>query len=114
FLQKHYRELTPVQMKEIIKRLEKETKEQYGADVTIQDDKPLENVQFAYALNLSICIGCRKCAEACHKENNHDRPSNNSYIKVFEMEKGSLDMEKGDSTYNHPVPQKDKFYMPVQ
>src|SRR5690606_33709474 len=56
FLQKHYRELTPVQMKEIIKRLEKETKEQYGADVTIQDDKPLENVQFAYALNLSICI----------------------------------------------------------
>jgi molybdopterin-containing oxidoreductase family iron-sulfur binding subunit len=71
-------------------------------------------VQFGYALNLSICIGCRKCAEACHRENNHDRPSNNSYIRVLEMTKGSIDMEKGDATYDHPVPAPDKYYMPVQ
>jgi Fe-S-cluster-containing dehydrogenase component len=35
-------------------------------------------VKFGYALNLSICIGCRKCAEACHHENNHDRATHNS------------------------------------
>jgi molybdopterin-containing oxidoreductase family iron-sulfur binding subunit len=114
FLQKHYKELSPVDMAMILARLEKETKEQYGADASIKDYKAQPGVKFGYALNLSICIGCRKCAEACHIENNHDRPSAQSYIRVFEMQKGSLDMEKGNAHYDHPVPQKDKFYMPVQ
>ena len=65
-------------------------------------------------MNLSICVGCRKCAEACHIENNHDRKSNNSYIRVLEMDKGSLDLENGRANYDGPVPKKNKFYMPVQ
>ena len=76
FLQKHYKELSLMDLEIILRRLEKETKENYGADVSIQDYKPLVGVKFGYALNLSVCIGCRKCAEACHIENNHDRPSN--------------------------------------
>ena len=114
FLQKHYKELTLVDLHIILRRLEKDTKEQYGADVTIKAPQAQEGVKFGYALNLSICNGCRKCAEACHIENNHDRPSHNSYIRVFEMSKGSLDMEKGNAHYDHPVRQSDKFYMPVQ
>ena len=114
FLQKHYRELTPEQKQVVFKRLEEDTKRDYGADVTISDPQPTPGVQFAYALNLSVCTGCRKCAEACHIENNHDRPSNNSYIRVFEMEKGGIDFEQGNATYDHPVPQPDKFHMPVQ
>jgi Fe-S-cluster-containing dehydrogenase component len=114
FLQKHYRELSPVDLQIVFARLERDTREQYGAEVTIGDHRPQDGVQFGYALNLSICVGCRKCAEACHIENNHDRASRNSYIRVFEMQKGSLDMEKGSVDYHHPVPQPDKFYMPVQ
>ncbi len=114
FLQRHYKELGKDELARIIERLEAETKVKYGADVTITDPRPEEGVQFAYALNLSICIGCRKCAEACHRENNHDRPSKQSYIRVLEMQKGSLDLEKGSAHYDHPVPQKDKFYLPVQ
>jgi Fe-S-cluster-containing dehydrogenase component len=114
FLQKHYRELSPIDLKLALARIEKGAREQYGVDVTVQDHKPQEGVQFGYALNLSICVGCRKCAEACHIENNHDRASKNSYIRVLEMQKGSIDMEKGRAGYHHPVPQPDKFYMPVQ
>lgn len=114
FLQKHYREPSPVDLQIVLGRLEKETKANYGADVTITDIKAQPGVKFGYALNLSVCIGCRKCSEACHHENNHDRPSNNSYIRVLEMQKGSIDLEKGNAHYDHPVPQPDKFYMPVQ
>jgi Fe-S-cluster-containing dehydrogenase component len=114
FLQKHYKELTTDEITVVLDRLTRETKEQYGADVTISDPKPIEGVKFGYGLNLSICNGCRKCAEACHLENNHDRPSNQSYIRVFEMTKGSMDFEKGNVHYEHPVPQPDKYYMPVQ
>ncbi len=114
FLQTHYRELTKDQLAEVIERLEQETKKEYGADVNISDVRPQKGVKFGYALNLSICVGCRRCAKACHEENNHDRVSGNSYITVLEMSKGSMDMEHGSADYNHPVPQNDKFYMPVQ
>ena len=114
FLQKHYRELNPNQLQTILNRLTDEARKESGKAVTVKDHKPLPGVSFAYALNLSICIGCRRCAEACHVENNHDRPSHQSYIRVFEMQKGGIDFEKGDATYDHPVPAKDKYYMPVQ
>jgi len=114
FLRKHYRELTPNQLKLVLDRLTADAREETGTAVTIKDHKPIPGVQFGYALNLSICIGCRKCAEACHKENNHDRAHNQSYIRVFEMQSGGIDFEKGNATYDHPVPAKDKYYMPVQ
>jgi Fe-S-cluster-containing dehydrogenase component len=114
FLQRHYRELTPEQMRAVIGRLEEDARREHGVAVTISDPKPQPGVKFGYALNLSVCVGCRRCAEACHTENNHDRSSHNSYIRVLEMTKGSLDLEQGTATYDHPVPQSDKFYMPVQ
>jgi Fe-S-cluster-containing dehydrogenase component len=114
FLQQHYKELGPDEKQKLIARLEAETAQKYGAQVTIRDFEPRENVQFAYALNLSVCIGCRRCAEACHEENNHDRRTHQSYIRVIEMEQGSFDMERGRVDYDHPVPAEGKFYMPVQ
>ncbi len=114
FLQKHYKELTPEEMDAVLRRLEEETERGYGRKVDIRDVPPMEGVVFGYALNLSVCIGCRRCAEACHQENNHDRRSNNSYIRVLEMEQGSMDMERGTAVYDHPVPAPGKFYMPVQ
>jgi Fe-S-cluster-containing dehydrogenase component len=113
-LQRHYKELTPDDLDRICRRLEKETKADYGADVTIGDTKPVAGTRFGYALNLSVCIGCRKCVKACHVENNHDRASYNSYIRVLEMQQGSLELEQGDAGYDHPVPAEGKFYLPVQ
>jgi molybdopterin-containing oxidoreductase family iron-sulfur binding subunit len=115
FLQKHYRELSGAELGRVLARIETDARKKYGReDIQVAADQPIEGVEFGYALNLSVCIGCRKCAEACHQENNHDRPSNNSYIRVLEMQKGSLDLEHGNAHYDHPVPADDKFYMPVQ
>jgi molybdopterin-containing oxidoreductase family iron-sulfur binding subunit len=113
-LQKHYKELTRAELDRVLRRLERETARTYGREVTIEDIRPMEGVQFGYALNLSVCIGCRKCAEACHVENNHDRATNTSYIRVLEMEQGTFDMEKSNTTYDHAVPAPGKYYMPVQ
>ncbi len=114
FLQRHYKELDPAELATILRRLEDETLEDYGASVSIEDVRPTPGVRFGYALNLSVCIGCRRCAEACHQENNHDRPSHQSYIRVLEIDKGSIDLEKGRTDYDNAVPRGDKFYMPVQ
>jgi len=114
FLQKHYKELTRDEMARVLVHLKAEAKQKYGRDVDIQDLPPQEGVSFGYALNLSVCIGCRKCAEACHQENNHDRSTGNSYIRVLEMQQGSLDLEHGNANYDHPVPAEGKYYLPVQ
>lgn len=114
FLQRHYKELDPEALASVIARLEAQAQREFGKAVKIRDLRPQDGVGFAYALNLSVCIGCRRCAEACHKENNHDRASHNSYIRVFEMDQGSIDFEKGDATYQHPVPAPGKYYLPVQ
>ncbi len=115
FLRLNYRELSAAQVGEVIAQLEKEARDKYQRDdIRIADPRPIAGVELGYALNLSVCIGCRRCAEACHLENNHDRRTNQSYIRVLEMEQGSFDLEKGDSTYDHPVPAPGKYYLPVQ
>jgi molybdopterin-containing oxidoreductase family iron-sulfur binding subunit len=113
-LRQHYKQLTQEELAQILRRLEAEAKQLHGVDVQIRDLPPQDGVSFAYALNLGLCIGCRKCAEACHVENNHDRRTNNSYIRVLEMEQGSFDMERGTVDYDHAVPAPGKYYMPVQ
>lgn len=113
-LQRHYKELTPEELAQILRRIEIETRKTYGVEVRVEDVPPQDGVSFGYALNLTRCIGCRKCAEACHHENNHDRPTNNSYIRVLEMQQGSFDMEHGTVDYDHAVPAPGKYYMPVQ
>jgi len=113
-LQKHYKELSREDMEQILRHIEEKTKAEYGADVHCEDPRPLPGVKYAYALNLAICIGCRRCAEACHKENNHNRPTNTSYIRVLQMEMGSLSLEHAEVQYEGPVPAEGHFYMPVQ
>ncbi len=114
FMQQHYTELSPEQKADVLARLEAEAKEKYGIDVTIADDHPIPGTKFVYAINLSVCNGNGKCVEACHQENNHDRSTKQSYIRVIEMPKGTLDMEQGSTTYSGIVPKDDKFYLPVQ
>jgi molybdopterin-containing oxidoreductase family iron-sulfur binding subunit len=99
--------------------LEKRCEKQYGVRPDIQDLKPMDGVQFGYALNLTRCIGCRKCAHACLAENNQSRDDDDdismSYIRVLEMNKGAINLETSTVYYDpETVPQKDKYYMPVQ
>jgi molybdopterin-containing oxidoreductase family iron-sulfur binding subunit len=49
------------------------------------------------------------------KENNQSRSPEIQYIRVLEMEKGSIDLETSDHHYEpKQVPNPDKYYMPVQ
>jgi len=81
----------------------------------VKDYKPMDGAEFRYCLNLTRCIGCRKCVHACVAENNQSRNPEIQYIRVLKMPHGSLDMEKGDHYYSPAaVPEKGFFYMPVQ
>lgn len=115
FLQKHYQELTPEQMNKALDRITREVERQYSIRPHVRDLKPMDGVEFVYALNLTRCIGCRKCVHACVAENNQSRSPEIQYIRVLKMPNGTFDMEKGDHNYApESVPEKGFFYMPVQ
>ncbi|MFH1748150.1 MAG: 4Fe-4S dicluster domain-containing protein [Planctomycetota bacterium] len=115
FLQKHYKEMTPEDKRAVFERIEHQVKSRHGVTTNLQDPPPLEGVEFVYGLNLSRCIGCRKCVYACVKENNQSRAPEIQYIRVLQMEKGSINLETSDHHYEPPlVPSEDKYYMPVQ
>ncbi len=115
FFQKHYKEMTAEDKQEVFSRIREAVEGRYNVKAELTDPPPLDGVEFVYGLNLSRCIGCRKCVHACVEENNQSRSPEIQYIRVLEMEKGSIDVESADHYYDPAhVPNPDKYYMPVQ
>lgn len=114
FLQKHYKELTEADKKKIFARIEKQTKSKRNVDVHINDPKPIDGVHFAFCLDLSVCNGSRFCVDACVKENNQSRDPQIQYIRVVELDRGTLNLEKGTAHYEGKVPKEGKYYLPMQ
>ena len=115
FLQAHYKEMTATDKQHVLARIAEEVKRRHNVEVVVKDPPPLDGVEFVYGLNISRCIGCRKCVHACVKENNQSRSPEIQYIRVLEMEKGSINVESSDHHYDPPlVPNQNKYYMPVQ
>ena len=64
-LQQQYTRMTPEEVKAAIGRIERRAKRQYGVDLSVGTEPPMEGVVFGYALNVSKCKGVRRCVEAC-------------------------------------------------
>ena len=116
FAQRHLHELSEEERKALVARLETRYAAQFGKQVTVAMDPPLAGVLFGYALDLSRCIGCRRCVYACVAENNQSREPQIHWIRVLQMEKEKgVDILHADPYYNPPqVPEPGHFYMPVQ
>src|SRR5947209_1096479 len=102
-------------LRQSIAEMERSYKEKRGMDVKISDAGPQPGVEFAYGLDLSRCIGCRRCVYACVEENNQSREPQLHWIRVLSMEKDKgVDLADADPYYNpETVPEEGHFYMPV-
>lgn len=115
FFQTHYRRMTPDEVAATIARLEKRYSKRYGRDVQIDNTPAAENTLYGFALNLDKCKGYRDCVDACVKENNQTRDPEMQYIRVLQIERGSLGLADADHHYDPPeVPEAGKVYLPVQ
>jgi len=115
FFQKNFRTLTKEDKNDIINRLERKYTEKYGKKFSVSDKGPIDNTLFGYGLDISRCVGCRKCVYSCVEENNQSRTPQIHWITVLEMakEKG-IDLFHSHSDYERElVPDDDHFYFPV-
>jgi molybdopterin-containing oxidoreductase family iron-sulfur binding subunit len=114
-LQDHYQRMTPDEITAALGRIERRAKRKQGVDITCKNTPPIPNTVFGYALNISKCQGYRDCVQACIQENNQGRDSQVQYIRVLELDQGTMDLEKSDHYYDpKAVRQPGKFYLPVQ
>ena len=115
FFQRSFRELSPAELEHYVARLEREYTEQYGVEVKVGTEPPIDGVIFAYALDIGRCVGCRRCVHACVAENNQSRDPQIQYIRVLEMEKRhGVDLHYANPYYEpEHVPREGHFYFPV-
>jgi len=109
------REFPPDRLRKALADLEKQYSSETGVDVKLSDAPAIPGVLFGYALDISRCVGCRRCVYACVDENNQSRDPQVQWIKVLAMEKDKgVDFSNADAYYNPPqVPEEGKFYVPV-
>ena len=103
FFQQNFRELSDSDIEDVVARLSRKYTEKYGKDVTVDATGPIDGVVYGYGLDISRCIGCRRCVYACVEENNQSRAPQIQYIRVLEMPRGTLDTEQGNHDYDHPT-----------
>ena len=54
-------DVPPARLRQLVRDMEREYSEQYGTPVSVSDAGPMPGVLFGYALDISRCIGCRRC-----------------------------------------------------
>jgi len=115
FFKKDFRSLSKDKIAAMIKNLEEEYTKTYGKPFTVAATEPIPETLFGYGLDLSRCIGCRKCVYACVDENNQSREPQIHWIRVLEMEKETgIDYLHANLYYDHEqVPYEGHFYLPV-
>lgn len=117
FFQKHFKEMNDAEIKQVLGRLEREYEEKYKKAIKVGNQKAMPGVIFGYGLDLSRCIGCRRCVYACVEENNQSRDPQIHWISVLRFKKGEkwVDLVESEKYYNpEKVPEEGYFYMPVQ
>lgn len=110
----NYRLMTQEEKDETVRRLERLAKIRSGVNIQVSSKEPIDGVLFGYAFNVTRCEGFMECVAACVKENNLDRKSHTQYVRIFEMEHGEMNPERGNGKYFHEVPVEGHFYMGVQ
>lgn len=115
FFRKNFRDYTREEVDALILDLEQEASRAYGREVTVGAEPPLPGVKFGYALDLSRCIGCRRCVYGCVEENNQSRDPQVHWIRVLEMDKErGIDFAHANAYYDaEEVPRPGHFYVPV-
>ncbi len=118
FLQQNFRELSDEDLDALLVRLGEKYTQEYGKEVNVKATGPMDDVRFGYGLDISRCIGCRKCVHACVEENNQSRDPELQWIRVLEFEREAVirgvNLEDGNPYYEHEeVPADDKLYIPM-
>ncbi len=114
YFKNNFRVMTDQEKQDSIDRLTQLHQAKTKQNLHLKATSARPGVLFGYAFNISKCRGYMDCVQACIQENNQDRSSKMAYIKIFEAQKGSMNLEAASSTFFHEVPAEGHFYFGTQ
>ena len=115
FFQKQYKRMSAEEVQAALGRIERNAMRDHDTEIEVRADPPKPDTVYGYAINLSKCKGYRKCVDACVEENNQSRDPAIQYIRVLELDLGTLELGQGDHYYDpEQVPRPGKLYLPMQ
>ena len=110
-----YKLMSDTEKKATVERLTRQYELRTGKKINMSSKNADKNVLWGYAFNISKCKGYMNCADACIKENNLDRDSRMSYIRIHEMEEGKgIKFDEAKDDFGHEVPAEGHFYLGTQ
>jgi molybdopterin-containing oxidoreductase family iron-sulfur binding subunit len=114
-IKSRFAELSPDEVTRLLAALEQQYRERYEVPIKVEATDAPADVLFGYGLDLSRCIGCRRCVYACAHENNLSRNPQIHWIRVLALEKEKgIDLSESDPYYSpEEVPEEDQFYIPT-
>ncbi len=68
FFRRHFNELSKDDLAAVLAKVQRRNLERFGKQTTVDATGARAGVEFAYGLDLSRCVGCRRCVYACVKE----------------------------------------------
>lgn len=114
YFQGNFQVMNDAEKRATVERLERSWELQHGSTIKVSPDGPRERVLYGYAFNVSKCRGYMDCIKPCVKENNQDRATGIEYIRIHEIENGSMNFEFADDRFFHQVPAAGHFYVGTQ
>ena len=113
--QPHFTQMSPEELERVRAGLLAKYKAKFGRDFVLDTTKAHPEELFGYGLDLSRCVGCRRCVYACTRENNLSRRPEIHWIRVMRFKKGTLNYEESDHYYPAGmVPEEGYYYVPIQ
>ncbi len=114
-IQSNFQQMGPDEIEKVKNRLLKQYKKKYGKEFVLGVEPANSEVLFTYGLDLSRCIGCRRCVYACVRENNQSRRPQIQWIRVLRFKNGSLNFEESEHYYDAGiVPKEGTYTVPIQ
>ena len=114
-MQPHYLDMTDDQLAVAVQRIEDEVFKLFEVRPEIVTTPATDGVRWVQTLDLSACIGCGRCRQACHEENNQGRDPAIHWITMLRSHHQKVWMLHETETYDIPPQDHDdgQYYMPT-
>ncbi len=101
-MQRHYLDMNDDELEVAIHRIEEQVFAAYGKRPAVQTQPAEPDTRWVQTLDLSTCLGCGRCREACFQENNNNREPAIKWITMLRSHHVKIWQLHETETYDTP------------
>jgi Fe-S-cluster-containing dehydrogenase component len=114
-VQSHFRDMDDAELAMVLQRIEDQVFAEFGQRPEVWTTSAAPGVRWVQTLDLSACLGCGQCQQACFEENNQNRDPAIYWIEMLRSHDQKIWLLHHTESYHRPPTETDdhKFYLPT-